>query len=85
MINGPLNGGTAADADASAATFELKKATRHSVNQPPTKIHHLNNSVVSWQISLAKRTAMKVAKVTQPPPGIDMGAALTTTIMITVL
>jgi hypothetical protein len=28
---------------------------------------------------------MKVAKVTQPPPGINMGAAITSTIMITVV
>ncbi len=28
---------------------------------------------------------MKVAKVTQPPPGINMGAAITLTIMITVV
>ena len=84
MINGPLDGGTTA-ADASAAAFALKKVTRRSVNEPPTKIHHLNDSVVSRQISIAERTAMKVAKVTQPPPGIDMGAALTTTIMITVV
>ena len=83
MINGPLDGGTTA-ADASAAAFALKKVTRRSVNEPPTKIHHLNDSVVSRQISIAERTAMKVAKVTQPPPGIDMGAALTTTILITV-
>ena len=81
MINGPLDGGTTA-ADASAAAFALKKVTRRSVNEPPTKIHHLNDSVVSRQISIAERTAMKVAKVTQPPPGIDMGAALTTTIMV---
>jgi hypothetical protein len=37
------------------------------------------------QISIAERTAMKVAKVTQPPPGINMGTAITLTIMITVV
>ncbi len=84
VINGPLDGGTSA-ADASAAAFAMKKVTRRSVSQPPTKIHHLHDSVVSRQITIAERTVMKMAKVTQPPPGIDMGAALTTTIMITVV
>ncbi len=84
MINGPLHGGAVA-ADVSATAAALKKSTRHSVNHPPPKIHHLNNPVVSRQISIAERTAMKVAKVTQPPPGINMGAAITLTIMTTVV
>jgi hypothetical protein len=84
MINGPLHGGAVA-ADVSAAVAALNKSTRRSVNHPPTKIHHLNNAVVIRQISIAERTAMKVAKVTQPPPGINMGAAITSTITITVV
>ncbi len=84
MINGPLHGGAVA-ADVSAAAVALNKSTRRSVNHPPTKIHHLNDAVVIRQISIAERTAMKVAKVTQPPPGINMGAAITWTIMITVV
>jgi hypothetical protein len=84
MINEPLHEGAVA-ADVSAAVTALKKSTRHSVNHPPTKIHHLNNTAMSRQISIAKRTAMKVAKVTQAPPGISMGAAITSTIMITVV
>jgi hypothetical protein len=84
MISGPLYGGAVA-ADVSAAAAALKKSTRRSINQPPTTIHHLNDSVVSRQISIAKRTAMEMAKVTQPLPGINMRATIMSTIMITVV
>ncbi len=69
----------------SATVAALNKSTRHSVNHPPTKIHHLNDALVIRQISIAERTAMKVAKITQPPTGINVGAAITSTIMITVV
>ncbi len=50
---GPLHGGAVA-ADVSVAAVVLKKSTRCSVNHPPTKIHRLNNAVVSRQTQLPK-------------------------------
>lgn len=71
--------------ETSAATAAARtKTKRRSVNQPPTKVHHLHDQVVSRLIRNAEKAVNKVATVTQPPPGIDLGEAFTTSMMITV-
>jgi hypothetical protein len=75
-----MNGTETSAATAAART----KTKRRSVNQPPTKVHHLHDQVASRLIRNAEKALTKVATVTQPPPGVDMGEALTTSMMITI-
>lgn len=82
-MNGLLDGGHIA-AETSAASAARMNAKRRTVNQPPTKIHQLNDQVVNRQITSAEMSTMRVAEVTQPASGIDFGDAISTTITISI-
>lgn len=82
-MNGLLDGGDIA-VETSAALAARKNAKRRTVHQPPTTVQQLHDQVVYRRVTSAEMSAMRVAKVTLPPSGVDLGEAITTTITITI-